>query len=393
MLLQLKRYTITVLLSAFILLACQFTALILVDPLQLFHKPWIRDDYFIRELRFQAAGIIRNTELDSIIMGTSMAANFSPREASQLWDAQFVNISPDGSWLSERSIILNFALAEKRLKNVVLSLDGFHAYEQDQSSFSTTNYDYLYNENRWDDLKAYLNLKYVKYLLCRNIIIPSETLCKNTRNLETVAEWASFKTNSKRFGGLDKWFESKNNGQIKQAFMNIVKQTQAIKNGTVKVLNTKENSKKIRGDQLSFDHYVMHYIKDNPDTRFYLYFPPRSRMLKALMKKGNPSEYNRYIERIRYVVSAIKRYPNAKAYGFDHLEFTNDIANYKDPSHHHPRFNSAMLRWMKNNDHALTSDNVEPYIKTTSELAENYDVVSFGETIESFLKGDYSGSE
>jgi hypothetical protein len=372
---------------------CQWTALILVDPLRLFHKPWVRDDYFIRELRFQAAGIIRNTEFDSIILGTSLAANFSPSEASQLWNAQFVNISPDGSGLSERSIILNFALANKRLKNVVISLDGFHEYGKHQPPFPATHYDYLYNENRWDDLKVYLNLKYAKFLLCRNRVVSSDALCKTTRDLETVTEWASLKTHSKRFGGLNKWFESKNNGQIKQAFMTIVKQTQAIKNGAVEVLNKKDGLKKIRGDQLSFDHYVTHYIEEHPDTQFYLYFPPRSRMSKALLKKAKPSDYNRYIERMRYVVSAIQGHPNATVYGFDHLEFTNNIANYKDPSHHHQRFNSSILQWMKNKDHELTNDNVEAYIKTTSELAENYDIVSFGEKIEAFLKGPYSASE
>ena len=202
MLLQPRRYTITVLLAAFLLLACQWAALVVVDPLRLFHKPWVRDDYFISELRFQAAGIIRNAEFDSIILGTSMAANFSPREASQLWDEQFVNISPDGSWLSERSIILNFALANKRLKNIIISLDGSHEYGKFHPSFPITNYDYLYNESRMDDLKAYLNLKYAQYLLCRNIMISSDALCKKAKSLETVTEWSSSNTNSKRFGGL-----------------------------------------------------------------------------------------------------------------------------------------------------------------------------------------------
>lgn len=393
MLIQPKRYTLAVLLSAFILLVCQFTAMVLVDPLQLFHKPWFRDDYFIKEMRFQAAGIIRNTEFDSIILGTSMAANFSPREASQIWDTTFVNISPGGSWLSDRSVILKFALARKPIKNAVISLDDFHGFGERRLSFSVTNYDYLYNENRWDDLKVYLNLKYGNFLLCRNIIISSETLCKNTRNLDTVAEWFSFEMNSKRFGGLNRWFESKDNGEVQRALMDIVTKTRAIKNGTMETLNKEDYAKKVQGEQASFDHYVMHYIKKNPGTRFYLYFPPHSRLSRSLSKKATPSKYSRYIERIRYVVSAVERYPNAKAFGFDHLEFTNDIANYMDHSHYHPRFNSAMLRWMKHNDHALTRDNVEAYIKTISELAENYDVVSFGERIESFMGEAYSGSE
>ena len=393
MLLQPKRYTLAVLISAFVLLVCQFSAMVLVDPLRLFHKPWVRDDYFVKEMRFQAAGIIRNTEFDSIILGTSMAANFSPGEASKIWDAAFANISPGGSWLSDRSVILKFALASKPIKNAVISLDDFHEFGKRRPLFSATNYDYLYNENRWDDFKIYLNLKYGNYLLCRNKIIPSKTLCKNTRDLETVAEWSSLEMNSKRFGGLNKWFESKANGEVQRTLTEIVNKTRAIKNGTVKTVNKEDYEQKLRGEQLSFDHYVMHYIKENPDTQFYLYFPPHSRMWRSLSKKANPSGYSRYIERIRYVISAIEEYPNAKAFGFDHLEFTKDIANYMDLLHYHPRFNSAMLRWMKNNDHELTRDNVESYIKSTSELADNYDVVSVGERIETFLGENYSGSE
>jgi hypothetical protein len=392
MLLQPKRYILAVLLSAFIFLACQFSALIAVDPLRLFHKPWIRDDYYISELRFQAAGIIRNTEFDSIILGTSNAANFSRKEASEIWDTTFVNISPDGSWLSERAIILNFALDQKKLKNVIISMDAFHE-NRPHPVFSPANYNFLYNENRWDDLKVYSNLKYAKYLACRNLIISSDALCRSTRNLETVTKWASIEAHRKRFGGLNKWFESKNNGQIQHAFMEIVENTRAIKNGIVASLNSSSDSKKATAERSAFDNYVLHYIKENPDTRFYLFFPPSSRMLRALTKKAKPDEYNKSIEILRHVISAIGKYPNAQAFGFDHLEFTNDIANYKDPIHYHPRYNSAILRWMKNNDHELTSENIEAYIKTTSELAENYDVVSFGEKIESFLQGTYSGSE
>lgn len=393
MLLQPKRYILAVLLSTFIFLACQFSALIAVDPLRLFHKPWIRDDYYISELRFQAAGIIRNTEFDSMILGTSLAANFSPREASKLWDAQFVNLSPDGSLLSERAIILKFALTQKRLKHVIISLDGFNKYEKDKPSFAASNFDYLYNENRMDDLKIYLNLKYAKYLLCRNIIISSGALCKNTQNLEALTEWFSLASNRNRFGGLNKWFEAKNNGQIKKALRNILDQTRAIRNGRTEPLHRDDYAKKLKGEQLSFDNYILHYISENPDTRFYLFFPPRSRMSKALIKKAMPDDYQLHLERIRYVVNALKGYPNAKVYGFDHLDFTNDIANYKDPSHYHPCFNSDMLRWMKGGLHELTSTNVEAYLKTISELAENYDILSFGKKIKSFMKGSYSGSE
>lgn len=380
-----KQFTLLIISLFLFLYILSFGSLFIVDPLQVFHKPWIRESYFIKKLRFQAAGIINNSEFDSIILGASMAANFSPAEASRIWNTKFVNLSPDGSLLSERSVILDYALRKKYIKNVIITLDGFGEIGKYNSRFPLDDYSYLYNSNPIDDIKIYLNRKYMKYLLCSNVIIPRNTTCTGTSTLETLTEWASNEYHYKRFGGLDKWFEARNNGQIKAALKRIVQKTRIVESGNINRLTTEEYEKKQKNNQLVFEQHVLSFVKKFPNTNFHLLFPPYSRIKYALWKQADPDKFELYTKKVQFIVDQVEKYNNANVFGFDGLNFPDDIANYKDPFHHHPRFNSKILKWMKHGDYRLQNSNVERYLEKISELAKAYDVVSIGKKTADYL--------
>lgn len=373
-----KKYVITVAIIIVITIFIPVFSLFIVDPLSLFHKPWIRDNYFVKDLRFQAAGIINNSDFDSIILGTSMAANFSANEASAIWGSKFVNISPDGAWLSDRALILDHALREKELKNVIVTLDEFSEYGKRRSDYLQ---DYLYNESSLDDIKAYLGTQYIKFIFCGNRIFSFNPSCRGVSDLESAAEWYSNKKLSKRFGGINKWIEAKNDRKIRKAFKQIAESLELTKSGSIVKMDKGVYDRALKGVELSFDEHVFSYIKENPDTGFYLYFPPYSRMKYALWKQTEPEKFELYLKKIRYAVDKLDQVGNARVFGFDHLNFTADIANYKDTLHHHPHFNSEILKWMSYGEYRLTNYNVEKYIGLISELAENYDIKSIGEKI------------
>ena len=62
-------------------------------------------------------------DFDSVVLGSSMAENFSAKEASELLGGTFVNISMAGSLLSERNIVLKHLFNKKVVSNVIISLD------------------------------------------------------------------------------------------------------------------------------------------------------------------------------------------------------------------------------------------------------------------------------
>ena len=221
----------------------------LVDPYRIFHKPWVGNNYYTsdRTMRETAAGVINTEEFDSIILGSSMAANFSAREASQLWGDPFVNISMDGSGIPERSLVLNYALRRKKLSEVIFSFDGF----QQVSESPVAPYAFLYADNRANDLLIYAsNLKPIRYVFCRNLMFTSDAHCLNMKNdLENLVEWHTDWEHSKRFGGLNKWLEAKNNGQIKEALKSIANSVHTIESGKVKAADPAQVERTVSKDR------------------------------------------------------------------------------------------------------------------------------------------------
>lgn len=144
-----------------------------VDPYRIFHKPWVGNDYYTSgmTMRETAAGIINTEEFDSIILGSSMASNFSPDEASQLFGDRFVNITMNGSGIPERSLVLNYALRRKKLSEVIFSFD-WGSLRKVVSESPIAPYIFLYDENRANDLMIYAsNLKPIRYAFCRNHMV------------------------------------------------------------------------------------------------------------------------------------------------------------------------------------------------------------------------------
>mgnify|MGYP000113639536 FL=1 len=134
----------------------------MLDPLQLFHKPFIQDEGFIeKDMRKQAAGIINNYDFDSIIIGTSMLANTSSFEASSKLNSNFINISMNGSDYYERDFILSYALKNKNIKNVIYSLDYFYLY---QTKSNVSDYYFLYDDIFINDFNIYFSDKFFQYI-------------------------------------------------------------------------------------------------------------------------------------------------------------------------------------------------------------------------------------
>lgn len=359
-----------------------------VDPYRIFHKPWVGNNYYTsdRTMRDTAAGIINTEEFDSIILGSSMAANFSPKEASQLFGDRFVNISMDGSGIPERSLVLNYALRRMRLSEVIFSFD-WDSLRKVVSESPVAPYIFLYDDNRANDLMIYAtNLKPIRYAFCRNRLVASDRLCPNLKNnLEDLVEWHSKWDQSKRFGGLNKWLEAKNDGQIKDALKSIAESIRQIESGKITPVDLVKAERVTARDGRIFQHDVLALATQFPQTQFYLFFPPYSRLNFAILKQSNPQQFEEYIELLRLVVDECARHSNVHVFGFETEDFLDDIANYKDTRHYHQRINSQMLHWMKNGEHELVPDNIEPYIQTITRLAADYPLKQVGDQIDAYL--------
>lgn len=80
---------------------------------------------------------------------------------------------------------------------------------------------------------------------------------------------------------------------------------------------------------------------------------------------------------LKWFIKETSQYPNVKIYGFDDLDYVDNIANYKDTSHYNIDMNSMQLDAIKNNTHILTPQNMDSYFNTMEEKIRNYDLKPF----------------
>jgi len=142
-----------------------------------------------------------------------------------------------------------------------------------------------------------------------------------------------------------------------------------IRLGRIMDVDREEVARIISKYKMVFQNYILHYASRYPDVKFLLYFPPYSRLYYALRKQSNPQAFEIYIETIKFVVHECERYGNVKVFGFETEPFLNEISNYCDLTHYHQKYNSAMLQWMKNDQHELTISNLDEYLKKIRTLA------------------------
>ncbi len=363
-----------------------FSALYVYDPLQLFHKHWIgKKNTLISNMRQQVAGIINNYKFDSIILGTSMLANTSAKEASEKLGGDFINISIDGSNYYERSLVLKYALSRHSIQKVLFSLDDSLGGNKlvGHKVYTIDTFDYLYDDNALNDINAYINNKYLKCLL--NFSDTRECIGIE-RDFDRPSAWYKSIFHSCRFGGLENWFKAKNSGQIKAAFKSISGTAKYVKNG--KSRPVKNIEKNIIQSKKYIDITIMEYVKNYPCTEFILILPPYSRIKYAQWAQYNKPTFEIYKSMIYYLVEKSSEFENLKIFGWGNNSFVDDIANYKDTGHYEYIINSWMLDAINRNEGLLTKSNTDDYLDLFTQKALDFDLIGLGEKIDNYLNNN-----
>jgi len=370
-----KKNVLTYIVTVFLLALVFFGTLYAYDPLKLFHNKGTYKDYIQKNMREQAAGIINNWDFDSITLGTSMLENTSSKEASEQLGGKFVNISLSGGNYFERKFVLDYALRKKELKKVLYSLD----YLGNFSKGPIPKWSYLYDYNRFNDFKAYINDKYLKWLFSFHT---KKWIMGRKISLDRPNAWYKDKLSSERFGGLHNWFKRKNNWRYKMVFPQILNSIKEIKAGHI--INT-DISEKLKMSKNFIDETLLSAVEKYPETEFIFVLPPYSRIRYAIWAQHDKSYFERYKKSLEYLVLQSENYENMKIYGWGTESFLDDISNYKDLRHYEYKINSWMLKAIKNNQGLLSVENIDNYLNQITQKALQYDLLILGEKIEKYL--------
>ena len=117
-----KRWACGLLAVVLVLLAACAAVVYTVDPCLYYRMPDKWEPVFFSE-RYQGAGLAKNVPADTVLVGTSMAANYRAGEVGETFGGTAVRITiPDG-YLSEFDRVMDMVFRYQSPKRVVFALD------------------------------------------------------------------------------------------------------------------------------------------------------------------------------------------------------------------------------------------------------------------------------
>lgn len=158
-----RRWAIGFLAALLALLSLCGAFVCVVDPCLYYRAPEDGRAVFFNE-RYQAAGLAKNVPADTVILGTSMAANYRAGWIENVYHTSGLRITiPDG-YFSEFDQVMRVLFREQAPKRILFALD-LNTLIRDDQDVSSAMPDYFYNQNPVDDLKYLLNKDSLYYSL------------------------------------------------------------------------------------------------------------------------------------------------------------------------------------------------------------------------------------
>lgn len=327
----------------------------IVDPLRVFHKPFFCKEQIFEDMRFNAHWIINEPEIDSLILGESTFLNTSAGQASTLLGGKFFNLSALGNTMFERSLILEYAFKHKNIKNILYSFDDSGDLK---TRFPTSQYDFLYDENKLNDYKVYLNTKFFASIFkfkCQaadfDMPRPFRPQYHNTTGIKGWEARAK-KSIALSLSKPDDLSEPKiDESALQRSFENT-------------------------------ENYLLKFARAHPDTQFYVVLSP-SALGAGLEYKKNKSGFYRKKYLIEYVLK--QNLSNVKFFAFDNMPLANDLSNFIDTGHFTKELSASMIEIIAKNEGLLNEQNFELWWKEYENNAKSYDFATITDEVMKFI--------
>lgn len=335
-----KRWVCGLLAACAVLLAACAAVVYFVDPCLYYRIPEDWDPVLFSE-RYQAAGLAKNVPADTVLMGTSLAANYRRSEIAETFGTTAVRITiPDG-YLSEFDKTMDVLFRSQDSQRVIFGLDA-NILVRDESGLTSAMPDYLYNGNPFDDVKYLINkdtLYYSAYVLMANRWDEADTL-------DEGFTWDG-----------DVWWNH----------------ATALANYT---------RPEITGETLPADAYLCHasdnldvvegWITAHPETEFDIFFPPYSILFWD--KTARLGETKAVFAALDLACERLLQYDNVRLYNFlMDPDIVLDLDNYCDYVHHSGAVCTQVLAKMAAGECRMTEENYRDTLAQWRDFVVDYD--------------------
>ena len=158
---SLRRWSCGFLAALLLLLAAAAAAVYFSDPCFYYRLPPEGEGICFSE-RCQMAGLIRNVPADTVVMGTSMAANYRKSHIEEVFGGTGLRVTiPDG-YLSEFDQAMGLLFREQSPERILFGLD-LNILIRDESGRTASMPGYLYDADPLNDLQYLLNKDMLYY--------------------------------------------------------------------------------------------------------------------------------------------------------------------------------------------------------------------------------------
>ncbi len=299
--------------------------------------------------RYQVAGFIKTFPFETAIIGTSMTQNFSPQQIKNVLNLNNpIKLSIAGATLREQTEVAKATIKTKKPKTIIWGLD--YCYLSYKPNEFPDNFPVdMYRDNifgHFDYIIYAFNL--VKDIHILKNLVKSAFSPKLENYFYTIEDYNNW--HDIHFFSSERMLKYFIDSFPKKLDENhrIQKNIDCSKNFS----NKKEN----------FYKDFLPIIKNNPQIKFYIFFPPYSLIYHKLNNIQN-QRARLYDYQLRQIImSELVSLPNVELFDFETDEkIITDLDNYRDITHYSKYVNDYIVTSFRNGKNRVTKDNLIDY--------------------------------
>ena len=340
---HMKKWVLTVFATAAALLVGTAALVVWVDPFFQYHKPLSVFPYLVDNQLSQNPGMAKHMTYDSVILGSSMTVNFNTNWFKQEMGLNTIKLNYSGAYPKDQANIMERIFSsDNQVKAVFLGVDVM-TYTGDVEETKYPIPSYLYDDSVWNDAQYLWNKDVLLNYILRPLADPDKT------DLATVYEsW---------------WTDEYYNIQW---VMHNYERPERVEE------KTPENAY-LESVKQNLQTNICPFIENNPDTTFYIFFPPYSILYWNDVMSENHLEAT--MAEYRYIVETMLAYENVRVFYFPNQEWiVTDLNNYADYSHYHKDINHYMTECFASGECEIKNlEQMDEAQKKMKEIIDRFD--------------------
>ena len=335
-----KRWTAALLLTFVVLLGLCGGTVRLVDPFFHYHNPDPEGEVWFDQ-RAQGAGLLRSQEYETVLMGSSLAANYRPFWFDVFYETSTVKITFPNGGFGEFTRALDYACTQQDVERVIFGLDP-NLLARDPEEEPDQLPEYLYDTNPWNDGQYLLN----KDVLMRSGYTLLKKMSGETQSIQDAFVWDGnvFFSKELALAGYERP-EATGETLAADAFLE----------------NGRANLERVTG-----------WLEQYPDTEFIFFFSPYSILFWDKMNQLGQTEA--MLTLLQETVETLLQYDNAELQFFmADTEVITNLENYADHIHVAGRVTYRMAQAMPTGQYRLTKETYVEVLDGLRDFVVHYD--------------------